>query len=154
VLNAWAGLLLGDPSRVTCQASFLDPASGDPVTGNAVGSATITLAELGLCPLDLVYAADRGLESGAELTQRLIQAALASAQAPAGATADQVSLTCTRQQDDITGVSVAEAVEAARSIRQVIASRPAEAGDLTTPDDAHPCPCGPEPRAGAAVTAL
>ena len=70
LLNAWTARLLGAPGRVRCQVERLDPASG------AVAEIKeIRIAELGLCPLDFVYAA-QGTRSGqpSEIERRVIHA--------------------------------------------------------------------------------
>jgi hypothetical protein len=51
-LNAWAATVLGDPARVQWRASFVDAATGAPSDQPA---RTFTLAEVGLCPLDVLY---------------------------------------------------------------------------------------------------
>jgi hypothetical protein len=51
-LNAWAATVLGDPGRVRWRASFVDAATGAP---SAQPERTFTLAEVGLCPLDVLY---------------------------------------------------------------------------------------------------
>lgn len=51
-LNAWAAKLLGDPAQVICRVEYLDP-----ITKQALlPPRTITLLELNLCPLDVLYA--------------------------------------------------------------------------------------------------
>jgi hypothetical protein len=68
LLNAWTARLLGAPGRVRCQVERLDPSSGV-----VVETKEIRIDDLGLCPLDFVYAA-QGTRGGqpSEIERRII----------------------------------------------------------------------------------
>lgn len=68
-LNAWAAGLLPDPTRVRCLVERLDAA------GAVVAVHEVRLAELGLAPLDAVYAATVGESAASELEARILAAA-------------------------------------------------------------------------------
>jgi hypothetical protein len=67
-LNAWAARLLGDPSMVRCVVDRLHPETGDVLESN-----DIRLNQLGLAPLDFIYAIEGG-QAGqqAEIEQRIL----------------------------------------------------------------------------------
>jgi hypothetical protein len=65
-LNAWAALALGDPARVRYGVARLEPVTGDPVEdtlGDPLDPAEFTLAEVGLCPWDVLAASAPGVAS-------------------------------------------------------------------------------------------
>lgn len=67
-LNAWAGQMLGDPSRVRCRVERVDRG-----TGNVTQAREVRVSELGLSPLDCVYAADSSPAMRlSEIEQRLL----------------------------------------------------------------------------------
>jgi len=68
-LDAWVGTILGDPSKVKCRVSYLDPTGADPEHRTEI---VVTLANLRIRPLDMLAIArsvqtDQGLS---ELDQR------------------------------------------------------------------------------------
>ena len=67
-LNAWASKLLGNPTRVRCLVERLDSASGA-----VIELKELRLDQLGLAPLDFIYAVEGG-QAGqqAEIEQRII----------------------------------------------------------------------------------
>jgi hypothetical protein len=70
-LNAWAGQLLGDPALVHCRVERFDPATGD-----VVETREVRMSDLGLSPLDFVYAAESGAQvKRSEIEQRLLREA-------------------------------------------------------------------------------
>jgi hypothetical protein len=74
-LNAWSGQLLGDPALVRCRVEQLDPA-----TGAVVRTQEVRMRDLGLSPLDFVYAAESGAEGRwLEIEQRLLAEAVRQA---------------------------------------------------------------------------
>jgi hypothetical protein len=66
-LNRWAGGLLGDPEEVSSQVSAVD------ADGHVVAQGPVTLADLGIQPLDFVYMVRRQVEQSgmAELEARV-----------------------------------------------------------------------------------
>ncbi len=66
-LNAWAAKLLGNPLKVRCVVEQLEPA-----TGKVLATKELRISQLGLSPLDFIYAMEGG-EGGqqAEIEQRL-----------------------------------------------------------------------------------
>jgi hypothetical protein len=134
-LNAWAALALGDPARVRYRVVRLDPATGDPVkspSGDPLDPAELTLAEVGLCPFDVLAASAPGVASLAEtnLGRRLLRHAETVIGAAPGAEA-LVLLTERADDWDTNVLSVPELLTLAESGRNlVMAARPADAGDL------------------------
>jgi hypothetical protein len=57
-LNKWLGSVLGDPTSLAAQAAQQDTA------GNLTGTQTITLDQLGIQPIDLVYMVGSDLDTG------------------------------------------------------------------------------------------
>ena len=71
-LNAWAAKLLGHPAKVRCVIERLEPG-----TGNVLESKEIRLDELGLAPLDFLYAVEGGQDGQqAEIEQRMLYAVM------------------------------------------------------------------------------
>jgi hypothetical protein len=106
IVNAWAARRLPDPSRVTC---VVKDAAGTP--------RTVALADLGLSPLDAVFATED------ELRQRIAH------QLNAG----QTSVIDFTASDD---VSFDDLLAITTSIRALLArARPLTAAELTGPDD-------------------
>jgi hypothetical protein len=67
-LNAWAAMLLGSPANVRCTVERRDPS-----TDAVIGVKELRLTELGLAPLDFVYAVAGGPGGQqAEIEQRII----------------------------------------------------------------------------------
>ena len=74
-LNAWAAQLLGDPAAVRCRVELLDAG-----TGEVIEVREVRMADLGLTPLDFVYAAEGSAEvKRSEIEQRLILEAMRQA---------------------------------------------------------------------------
>ena len=133
-LNRWAAELLGDPSRVRCKATYYDSA------GALLATDQLTLDQLNLSPLDLIYMTNPGSLPGpagqAELEQRLrgaFTARRAALKVPAG-TPPVLDL----GRDPtwaVTTLSVTEFTELARAGQAVIAGgRALTAADLSAPD--------------------
>jgi hypothetical protein len=132
-LDAFAAQLLGTPTRVTARAAFLD------ASGATLSSISITLADTGLGPLDVLALAGRmpGIAGQSEIEQRLVRAAWAKrpAATPAGA---QVALTLDRDTAwSADTLSIDELLAAATSARALLAgARAATAADFTAGDQA------------------
>lgn len=98
-LNAWVGNILGDPAHVVCGVQYVATKANQPA-----GSATLTLQDLGLAPLDLLaLVSGRGQPQATELDQRFVDLARRRATAPpestprldyhpSGLRADQIAL--------------------------------------------------------------
>ena len=70
-LNVWVGQMLGDPSRVRCRVELVDRG-----TGQVTQMREVRVSELGLTPLDCLYAAESSATMRvSELEQRLLLAA-------------------------------------------------------------------------------
>ncbi|HKS10898.1 MAG TPA: hypothetical protein VJS13_15215 [Pyrinomonadaceae bacterium] len=71
-LNAWAARLLGSPNRVRCLVERLEPE-----TGKVLDAKELVLDQLGLAPLDFIYAVEGG-QGGqeAEIEQRILYQAV------------------------------------------------------------------------------
>jgi hypothetical protein len=112
-LDAWAARLLGDPARIRWRAV------AGPTTR------TYTVADLGLCPLDLVYADD--LTPGSDLYATLVLHA-------AGGLAESQLILDRDPGWPADVVSVGEALTAAGAVRELFtASRPMTPTDLLPP---------------------
>jgi hypothetical protein len=72
-LNHWLGGLLGDPATIRCTVAALDEHDEVLVKGGGPVQGTMSLADLGLQPLDFVYIVRRQLEESgmAELEARV-----------------------------------------------------------------------------------
>lgn len=71
-LDAWAGRLLGDPTRVRCRVQRVDATSG-----SIVETHEIRFSQLGMSPLDFVYAAESSEDARrSEVEQRVLLEAM------------------------------------------------------------------------------
>lgn len=130
-LNAWAGRLLGAPSRALVRAAYLEPGSKA-----VLAQTTVALSALKLTPLDYLYMTDSGGEAQlSELEQRLVDH-LMSARPKTVPAAATVRLDFGR--DPAWGpetLSAGEFLEAARSVRAlVVNARPLAGADLALPE--------------------
>jgi hypothetical protein len=155
-LNAWAAIVLGSPARAGWRATWHDP-DGAALPGGP--ARVFTLAEAGLCPLDLVHLAATpvagdtpGSNPDARGELERLLALHAATHAPAGAAGGLPRL----HLEDHTGLpagslTVAELAEVAAAARDLLGrARPAEAGDLAGPVGMRP-PAGHQ--TGALATA-
>lgn len=155
-LEAWAATLFGDPDRARCRAGFVHPGSDEIV--EPPGLRDVSLRELDLSPLDLVYAGGTAGTAAAELEQRV--RLLLRRTAPADIPADTEVLVLTGRADgwppDV--VSFDELAEVARAARDVVTgARPLDARDLDVPSAHSPVGVDTEDlaeRADQAVAAL
>lgn len=155
-LNAWAAQLLGPAaSDATCRVEYRDRATGD-----VLGQKEVSLDDLGLSPIDLLYLPEaEGEAQRSELEQRVIYAALQSMSDGMPENAD-VRLTFARDPTWlIDRLSFAEVLEAARTARRLVAAaRTLNARDLALPDQKIPAEAAVDlalgQRAAAAVDSL
>ncbi len=72
-LNNWLGGLLGNPARTRCRVRAVDAAGNVLVIGGAQADATISIADLGLQPIDLIYCVRSQVQQSgaAELESRI-----------------------------------------------------------------------------------
>lgn len=70
-LDAWAGQLLGDPATAIARCEYRDPE-----TQEVLATAELSLADLGVSPLDVVYAGQERGAPSAELERRFAYQAL------------------------------------------------------------------------------
>jgi hypothetical protein len=126
-LDAWAGLLLGDPRRVRCTVRRTDPAGPPPPT------VMFPLSELGLAALDVVYTAGPAPSGGlgSELEELVVRHATAAAAAGGGWQIDP-----DRPPDLAPGdLALADVLEQARGVYALFAgARAGDADDLAPPD--------------------
>ena len=127
-LNAWLGHVLGDPRDIRCRVeSGADPAADD---------VTVSLAALGLAPLDLVLldGVERTTSGAGDLAERLVAAAFPDQAATGAAT-----LLFARDPSWPPAVrSVVEVVELILRLRAlVIGARPLTPPDVVLPQVAH-----------------
>jgi hypothetical protein len=139
VLDAWLGLLVGDPAGITATVTYLDaegaiiPADGG---GTPVDNVSVTLAELGLRPLDLLVLAEVVAESskGSILDRRIVAVVLADPNRAPTAT----PATYRVEYPTSGGRSFARTLEVLRAAHVVLkASRPLELADLLPPVEAE-----------------
>jgi hypothetical protein len=144
-LNLWVAELLGPSAKdATCRVEYRNA-----TTGETLGRVYITLGNLGLAPLDLLYLPEsEGEAQRSELEERVIYHALRSEKeggkrpgaVPANA---DIQLTFARDPVDpewpARSLSFAEVLEAARSIRRLVTgSRALNARDLAQPNQKLP----------------
>jgi hypothetical protein len=134
-LNLWAARLLGDPKRVLCRVEYLDPETGEPLDEGE----TLTLKQLNLSPLDLLYAAVPAEEAQrSEIEQRLIFLAQRSKAEQGADPLPGVRLVFERDEGwspDTLGFP--EVLEIARAAHEVLTgSRAMDARDVAPPDRA------------------
>jgi hypothetical protein len=130
LLNAWTGRLLGAPGRVRCQVERFEPS-----TGGVVETSEMRLDELGLCPLDFVYAA-QGTRSGlpSEIERRVIHAV--TRRGDGFAPDAPVRINPTRHASWAAGdLSYGEFMELLRAVRAAVtAARAIDATELEIPE--------------------
>ncbi|MBK9036669.1 MAG: hypothetical protein IPL61_36370 [Myxococcales bacterium] len=125
-LASWAALRLGDASAVQARVTYPAPTEADPA---ARGSAVVTLAQLGIGPLDALAMARRtGADGSGELDRRLRgHAATALGQV------DGVEIEHARVGGEVTFL---ELVEVASSLNQVLdQARPLAPADVAAAGD-------------------
>jgi hypothetical protein len=129
-LNHWLGRLLGPPAQVRCRVSFANPAGG------AAEFEDVTLADLGLQPLDFVYMLAQ--DFAAEATE--VEARIALAAREARGLAADVPLTlavferAAEWGDEVK--TFFEILPLASRLRDIVtASRALGADDLLLPSD-------------------
>jgi hypothetical protein len=134
-LDRWAGHLLGDPGTVRCRVSHPDPRPGD---GARRGEVIVSLAELGLRPLDVLAlaAAAEPEAQAAELDERVAFAAMARVPV-------EVDLHIEYARDpawDRASVrTFTEVLELGRAVAALVAgARPLGPGDLQPPEAPTP----------------
>lgn len=131
-LDAWVGDLLGDPSRVLVRAVCTDTE-----TGAVVLAPELSLAQLGLCPLDVVFATDGGAdERDGELARRFRHLAERTHLAGLPDTVT-VSVETGRHADwPLETLSLAEFAHLVRAVRRLVTqARPLAPKDLSLPTD-------------------
>lgn len=152
-VDAWAGRLLGNPARVRCLVQQLAPE-----TGQVVAVQEVSLAELGVAPLDLVYAVEGGRDGQpAEIEQRILyQVVRRAGGLPPGS---QLQLDLGRNPGwNASDLGYGEFSELLRSVRALITgTRGLDARDLNPPhltEDPGFNPAELEARAAQAQDAL
>jgi hypothetical protein len=131
-LDAWVGSLLGDPTRVLVRAVCTDTE-----TGAVVLTPELSLDQLGLCPLDVVFATDGGAdEQGGELARRFRHLAERTQLAGQPDTVT-VSVDTGRQADwPLETLSLGEFAHLVRAVRRLVTqARPLTPKDLSLPTD-------------------
>ena len=132
VLNAWVGQLLGSPEKIYCRADYLDP---DHRT--ILASREISISEIKISPLDLLYLSKRDTAAQeSELEQRLVFHLLRNRP---DTIPDQVIIQLHFDRSShwtIDKISIAEILETASAIKDLITkARPMHMQDLSTPDN-------------------
>jgi hypothetical protein len=129
-LNAWAAKLLPDPARVRCLVDQLDA-----VTGDVLRTKELRLNQLGLAPLDYVYALEGGKGGQqAEIEQRVL---LEMMRRPEGfAAGSLLRINPQRMQEwSPSELGYGEFSEVLRTVRKLLTSvRALDGEDLNAPD--------------------
>jgi len=142
VLNAWLGSLIGDPQNVRATVTYED-AEGNPIQTTSEGgatpaaSATISLVDLKLHPLDLLALAEVVAREnhGSVLERRIAWAALEDPVRKPGATPSRVNVSYTVTGADVRGFP--EVLEVLNVASAVLAeARPLAMRDVLTPAEA------------------
>ena len=140
-LNAWLGDLIGDPTGIVCTAAALDTGGAVLVVGGAPMEDRVTLADLGLQPIDFVYVVRSQVdESGAaELESRVRQAF-----AQKHAISDNVVVRITFAESGNPSVrSFAEALPLADRLRRLLGTaRPLDGRHFQSASKDTPAPTG------------
>jgi hypothetical protein len=134
-LHSWVANLLGPLSRVVCHASF---EWTDELGDSQTGPVEVRLSELGVAPLDIVYASmPSEQQQRTELDQRAVGVALQKR--PTGTPARaHVQLDYTRSGLSTGQLSFDELLELARAVRELMAAAtPLTAIDLVLPEEAQ-----------------
>ena len=124
-LAAWAGHFLGPLTRVAARVEWND-ANGKPLvaTGGKVVSTSVSLADLGVSPLDVIAVSAEGSD---ELERRIALVA----KPPVAAAVTPHVVRSRSSEWPITTLSAGELITLARAVRDVIGSaRALESGDL------------------------
>jgi hypothetical protein len=132
-LDGWAGTLIGNPSAVSCRVSWSDPTPTDP---SRRGERTVTLAQLGIRPLDvLALAGTASAQAGAsELDLRVADAVLRTAPTAADI---RIVYAPPPGRDPAATRTFPEILELARAIDATLrGARPLGPADLLTPEAA------------------
>jgi hypothetical protein len=134
-LHAWVANLLGPQNGVVCHASF---EWSDALGDSATGPVEVRLAELGVAPLDVVYASmPSEQQERTELDQRAVAVALGKRPTGTAARA-RVRLDYTRAGLSAGQLSFDELLELARVARELLAAaKPLTAIDLVLPEEAQ-----------------
>jgi hypothetical protein len=130
-LNRWLAGLLPDPGQVACDVRFRAPSHGEEPDA-PWSTVTVTMGDLGLEPIDLLYLQD--VESGKNLSalddyvMEFFQGA-----APRRPDLEVAFDYATRSDDRVTFFEVAAMIGALRKV--VVAARPLEAADIRLPNE-------------------
>jgi hypothetical protein len=123
VLDAWAGRLLGPATGIAARVEELGAA------GRIIATYDVPLANLGLAPIDLVWATGGADGAPPEIVQRVLDAAVHAAGGPAPTASLRVNLGRVG-----TGKSLGDLVElATRAQRLIAGARPMDGADLQPP---------------------
>ncbi|HEY0418696.1 MAG TPA: hypothetical protein VGC80_04175 [Acetobacteraceae bacterium] len=155
-LNAWAATVLGDPGRVRWRARWDGP-DGTPIPDTAPSE--FTLADLGLCPLDLVAMAGVPVAGATPVAdtaatgelERLMR--LRAAAGTADGRVPRLDLTAGADWP-IEALTVVELLEVARGLNEVMSSaRAADVADVVGPSGVRPTVAPSDGGVGAAAEA-
>jgi len=130
-LNVWAAKLLGNPSAVRCLIEQLDPSTGAVIETREMG-----LSELGLSPLDFIYAAEGNRDAQpSEIEQRILYMMRSKAE---GFAANAILRINPRRGEGwaASDVSYGEFAELLRAARKLITgARGLDASELDLPEE-------------------
>jgi hypothetical protein len=136
ILNAWVAMLLGDPQRVLCKVEYMDPKTHQLLVPPRI----ISLKELDLCPLDILYCREvnEKTQQRSELEERLIYYAIQTRPVTPVEVPPDSSIRLIFSRDaawDTTSTLIfPEFLEVVRAIRDLVTSaRPINARDISLP---------------------
>ncbi len=139
-LNAWAAKLFGDPTKVLCQVEYEYP-DEDLDQPMRVYSRTLSLKDLNLCPLDVLYATPIDEQARrTDLEQRLIYYALKTRNESDGEWESPGDIPATAnlrlifERDPADKISFPELLEIARAARELVSgARAIDDRDVSQP---------------------
>ena len=139
-LNAWLGDLLGTPDAIKCTASALAPDGSVLVIGGNPVEATVSIADLGLQPIDFVYTVRSQVEpSGAAELETRVRYAFARANAVADDVVVRIAFA--DAGGDLAARSFAEVLPLADRLRRLLGrSRPLDARHFRSASKDAPAP--------------
>ena len=135
-MNEWAAKLLADPNKVLCRIEYLDSKTG--IALNDVPVRTVSLRELALCPLDVLYSSTMPeSKECSELEQRLVHHALKTRPSRPIEVPPDAGVRLLFDRDPIwpqEAIGFHEILEIARVARELMTgARAIESRDLTQP---------------------
>lgn len=134
-LDAWLGTVFGDPRTIKCRATYPAPTPTDPARRLEV---EVTLAELGLQPIDFLAVVGQPVATGqaGELDRRVAEVALKKAPSTTKPEELRIIYAPSAAWDRAKDRSFFAAIELARAVRTALGgARPLKSEDLLPPEE-------------------